>query len=363
MIVQPKYLVVKKVILKGEFYLAQNYVDEYQTCEIIKTPEVSDYHKGQTVLIGNRICFSKADHFGCDAYYIDHTEVFGTVDNGVITASDSIVYIKADKTKKSKMKIGDMEFFNDTTYNPLGTKNVVQDGIVLTACKKARHSVFEYDIEVDISPGDHVYTHHFLTDTDNEREINGEMYYELAYEHLYCKVVGGEIKMLNEWNFVSPVEASNDPTEYGIILELKKKNELRVGIINHPCQKLTERGIKAGDKVFFRKGREYVMDVEGEPYYRIETNDILCKYGKMEALGDIVIVKQINESNEKNGLITTVAVNPVPEKGEVLSVGPEVGNKLSKGDVILFRKMASSEVEIEGEKVLLMKYQNVYVKV
>ena len=165
--------------------------------------------------------------------------------------------------------------------------------------------------------------------------------------------------MLNDWNFVSPIEISNE--ENGFILNFGKKNELRVGVINHTSKSLKAKGIEVGDKVYFKKGREYLMDVEHESFYRIETRDILCKYEKMKALEKIVIVREIKASNEKGGFIETLNQNPIPEKGEVLSVGSQCGDDLKKGQTVLFRKMANSEVEINGEKVLLMEYKNIYV--
>jgi chaperonin GroES len=363
MIVQPRYVVVEKVVLSTDLYLSKFYVDEYQTCKVIQTSEDSIYSKGETLLVGNKICFDKAPQFGGKTFYIDATEVFGSIKNGTIVPSNNIVYIKADKNKKSKVDAGGMDLFKDITYKPLETSNVTQDGIVLSVCNEAKHSVFENDLKIEVKPGDHVYCHHFLTDSDNEREFNGEMFYEIGYEHLYCKVANGEIKMLNEWNFVVPVEGEIGLTESGIILDLKKTNELRVGIIKHPCQKLLSRGVKSGDKVFFKRGREYRIDVEEEVMYRIETNDILSRYENMEALGEIIIVKVIPEDNMKGGFIKTVAQNPIPDKGEVLSVGEGCPEGLKAGDTILFRKMASTEVEIEGKKVLMMNYKSAYVKV
>ena len=354
---------VEKVLLDNKFKLAQEDIDEYQVCKVVQSPEVSDFNEGDTILISNRICFDKAPHFGRDRYYISASEVFGTLKDGVITALKNIVYIKADKYQKTSIEVGGMTFHNDTSYKPLARKNVTQSGVVLTACKTAFHSAFDHELSVEVEAGDKIYCHHFLTDSDNERKINGETYYEFQYEHLYCKLVDGKIVMLNDWNFVSPIESSDDVGENGLIMDLKKQNELRVGVINHTSKSLRAMGISIGDKVYFKKGREYSMDVEDETFYRIETRDILCKYNKMEALGKIVVVKTIKEDNMKGGMIYSLDQNPTPEKGEVLAVGPDCGGSLKAGDVILFRKMASSEVEIEGQKVLLMEYNNVYVKV
>ena len=354
---------VEKILLDNKFRLAQEDIDEYQVCRVIASPEVSDFSSGDTILIANRICFEKAPQFGVDKYYISGDEVFGILKDGVITALKNIVYIKADKYEKTSIDIGGIKFHNDTSYKPLARKNVTQSGVVLTACKTAKHSAFNHELKVEVSAGDKVYCHHFLTDSDNERKINGETYYEFQYEHLYCKLVDEKLVMLNDWNFVSPIESSEDLVDNGIIMELKKKNELRVGVINHSSASLKAMGISDGDKVYFKKGREYSMDVEDETFYRIETRDILCKYRKMEALGEIVVVKAIKESNMKGGMIYSLEQNPIPEKGEVLAVGPNCGGGLKPGDVVLFRKMASSEVEIEGQKVLLMSYSNIYVKV
>jgi len=348
-------MVVKKIAKGSGLYLSSQYVHDYQLCEVVQSPEDSKYDSGDEVFVGRNICFDQADHFGKGSYYIDISEVFGHVIDGVIVPSSDIVFIEADKDKKSVITIGGKELFNDTTYNPLDSKNVSQDGKVLSVCDKAKHSVFQNDLEVEIAPGDHIYAHHFLTREENEREFNGKKYYSIRYEDLYCRIDNG-IHMLNNWNFVVPVLASNDPNELGIITELNKKNELRVGVIKHPNKSLS---VDKEEKVFFKRGREYEIDVEGETYYRIDTNDILCKFDNMEALGEIIIVEPIQNDYNKGGFITSVEQNPIPEKGKVLSVGEEVSS-LKGGETILFRKMASTEVEIEGKKVLLMSYKSAY---
>ncbi len=363
MIVQDKYIVVEKIVLGTDMYLAQHYIDEYQTCKVVKAPEGSIYEKGTTLLVGNRICFDKAVDFGSESYYIDASEVFGVLKDGVITPSKSYVYIEADKYSKETVDHDGLELYNDISYNPLATENVTQHGVVLTSCVTAYHSVFGNELNVEVEPGDKVYTHHFLTDTDNEREFNGKKYYEMLYENLYCKISKGSIVMLNEWNFVTPVETKAEEHGFGIISKMHAGNELRVGVINHTSKSLRERGINSGDKVYFKRKREYKIDVEGDTYYRIETNDILCKYENMEALGEIIIVKPIKRDNMVGGILTTLDNNPIPDKGEVLSVGSECGESLKSGDIILFRKMASTEVDTEQGRVLLMNYKSAYAKV
>lgn len=271
-----KYLVVEKFVEDKGLQLSSRYIDEYQMCTAVFVDKDSNIAIGDKILVGNKICFDRAEFFGSDAYYIHADDVFGVIKNGTIIPREDIVYIEADKHSKSKLVVNGIEFYNETSYNPFAPHNVTQDGIVLSVCDKAKDSYFFKPLRVEVSTGDHVYTHHFLTDTDNEREFNGKKYYETRYENLYCKVASGKIIMLNEWNFISSVEKDLEQ-ESGVILETLAKKESKRGIVTHLSQSLKDKGIKEGDKIIFKRGREYRIDVEGTEYYRIETNDILYK--------------------------------------------------------------------------------------
>tara|TARA_R110000803_G_scaffold16197_5_gene44468 strand:+ start:8744 stop:9838 length:1095 start_codon:yes stop_codon:yes gene_type:complete len=362
--VQSSYLVVRKTS-NETFHLHKFYIDEQQICEVIQSPEESVYTQEMTIFVGNKICFEKANDFGDDCWYIDIEEVFGRIEGDLIIPSKNMVYIQANKERKSTIEHGNLKLFNDTTYNPLATNNVVQDGVVLSVCDEAVDSYFGKALNIEVSPGDKVYTHHFLTDTDNEREFNGKKYYEIHYENLYCIVKDDSIQMLNEWNFVVPVTAEQQTTDSGIVLDFNVGNELNVGVVKYLCNSLSGRAVEKEDLIVFKRGREYKIDIEGNIFYRIETNDILYKLENMEALGEIIIVKASEQVTEDKGFVTTVAMNPLPEKGKILSVGTAVpkDENLAEGDTILFRKAASTEVVIEGEKVLLMSYKSAYVKV
>lgn len=266
--VLPEYIVVRKVI-DVDIYVSEYYKNEYQVCEVISS---KDFNVGDRIFVGNKIFFDKATDFGEDAWYIYLEDVFAVVKDGLIIPSNDIVYVEADKDKKTN----DSGLYRDISYKPLETENVTQDGVVLSVCKQAKDSYFHNELKIEIEPGDHVYTHHFLTDHGAERNFNEKTYYEIKYEDLYCKVVGGNIIMLNEWNFITPVE--NELLEIGgIQLETIKKYESRTGIINVMSESLRKKGLQKGDKIIFKKGREYKIDVEGKRYYRINTRDILYK--------------------------------------------------------------------------------------
>lgn len=277
MSVRPTYLVVEKLVNYKNIVTSQNYINEYQICKVIDCHPDSGLNPNEEILVGNKIFFDSAKDIGEGRFFIFLEEVYGVLRNDTIVPMEDFVYIETDKDRKSIIKKGSVELFNDTSYNPLDKDNVVQDGTVLSVCTKAKDSYFGFPLNVDIKPGDHIYTHHFLTDSDNERKFNGKTYYEIRYENLYCRISDGKIIMLNDWNFVTPVVDETKISETGIVLDYKQKNKLRVGIINHTCQSLIEKGLEVGDMVFFKQGREYEIDVEGTTYYRIHTNDIIYK--------------------------------------------------------------------------------------
>lgn len=280
MTINPKYIVVKKIIFSTEIFLSKEYIDNYQMCEVV-TSDI--FNEGDKVLVTAQCFFDKADIkeapflryvFGQDALFMYADDVFGVIRNNKIIPVNNIVYIEADKDKKSKISIGGKDMFVDTSYNPLATENVVQDGIVYSVCLEARDSYFSFPLKIEVESGDKVYTHHFLTHQDAEREFNGKKYYETLYENLYCKIVGGVIIMLNEWNFISSIDLEIENVS-GVDLDLTKKKEFRTGIVEHLSNSLRERKIQKGDKIVFKKGREYLLQVEGMEFYRISTNDII----------------------------------------------------------------------------------------
>lgn len=351
------YIVVKKLPMSETILSDKRFNEDYQRCEVFSVNHESKYMSTDEVLVGENIFFDKAEEFGDDTYYIYEDDIFGVVRGGTIIPRNDILYIEANADKNSVVEGTTIQ--RDISYDPLKNGNVCQDGVVLTVCDKAKHSMFGNELEVEVSPGDHVYTHHFLTDPAFERDFNGKKYYEIKYEDAYCKIVDGEVEMLNEWSFVTPIENERKTTESGIILEAMAKKEVRTAIIQHPCKGL---GLLPGDFILFRAGREYEINVEGHTYYRITKKDILYNLNQMKALGDIVVVKPVLKDNKVGNVIVTVRVDEAPDRGVVVATAE--GNKdMKEGDEILFRKMASTEVDIEGEKLLLVSTKNIYVVV
>ncbi|MDO5395722.1 MAG: co-chaperone GroES [Bacteroidales bacterium] len=66
------------------------------------------------------------------------------------------------------------------------------------------------------------------------------------------------------------------------------------------------------------------------------------------------------------GIIIPDSAKEKPLKGTVLAVGPGTKDEvmeLKEGDVVLYGKYAGTEVEIEREKVLIMRQSDVLAKI
>ncbi|MDF1872525.1 co-chaperone GroES [Vannielia sp.] len=85
-------------------------------------------------------------------------------------------------------------------------------------------------------------------------------------------------------------------------------------------------------------------------------------------LHDRVVVRRV-ESNEKTagGLIIPESAKEKPAEGEIVAVGAgardDAGNRIAPdvnaGDRVLFGKWSGTEVQIDGEELLIMKESDI----
>jgi chaperonin GroES len=89
---------------------------------------------------------------------------------------------------------------------------------------------------------------------------------------------------------------------------------------------------------------------------------------KLRPLHDRVLVKRLEEQDEKHGsIIIPDSAKEKPQEGKVIAAGKgrvtEDGKTLplvvKTGDRILFGKYSGSEVKIDGEELLIMKEEDI----
>ena len=88
---------------------------------------------------------------------------------------------------------------------------------------------------------------------------------------------------------------------------------------------------------------------------------------KLTPLGDRVVLKQLEaETKTKTGIILTSSAQEKPQEAEVIAVGPggvvdgkEVVMQVKVGDKVIYSKYAGTDVELEGEKYIIVKQNDI----
>jgi len=90
---------------------------------------------------------------------------------------------------------------------------------------------------------------------------------------------------------------------------------------------------------------------------------------KLRPLYDKIVVKRFEEQEQRtaSGIIIPDTAKEKPQIGEVIAVGEgkllqngqQVPPKVKSGDKVVFNKYAGTEVELDGEKFLIMSEDEV----
>lgn len=86
---------------------------------------------------------------------------------------------------------------------------------------------------------------------------------------------------------------------------------------------------------------------------------------ELKPLGDKVVIKKIElEEKTVSGIVLPSSAKEETNIAEVIAIGKEIldddktKNELKVGDKVLFSKYAGTEVELEREKFIVLKYQD-----
>ena len=185
--------------------------------------------------------------------------------------------IKADKNKNTKKKLGDLEIIIDNHFNPYDETHVTQDGEIVSVPAK-----YEDD---RIKAGDTVYCHHHLCHKENEIEYEGEKYYHLPMDLVYCFKRDGKIEMLRDYILIEPMleDESKFKTTSGIYITYQTPQELDMGVLAYVNEDTKKLGLDKGDVVCWEEHSDYAIYIDGAKYFRMRNRDLLAKVdGKCE---------------------------------------------------------------------------------
>lgn len=276
------YIVVKEVNfneVKSNYYFEKKHNGESRFAIVIATPKNSILKPNDTIIHDKCIMYFEAPDLGEKCYYIQEKEIKSKVVNGDIVSFRESVYVDADKEANYEINIGSLKLKKDVEYDEFSIYNRTQHGRVVAVPLTATNSYLKEDneLEIDLKKNDIVYTHHFLTHNDNERIINGKRVFEIRYEECFCRERDGLITMLNEWNLIEPIDEDESKLKIGdFYLKNKLEKEANLGLVIYPCDNLELLGAGKGEKVLFKKDRDYPIIVQNKLYYRINTRDIVA---------------------------------------------------------------------------------------
>lgn len=86
----------------------------------------------------------------------------------------------------------------------------------------------------------------------------------------------------------------------------------------------------------------------------------------IQPLSDRVLIKPaVAEQKTASGIIIPDSAKEKPLKGDVIAVGPGTKDETMQvkvGDAVLFGKYAGTELELDGEKLLIMRQSDILAK-
>ena len=88
---------------------------------------------------------------------------------------------------------------------------------------------------------------------------------------------------------------------------------------------------------------------------------------KLVPLGDRIVLKQLEaEETTKSGIVLPGQNKEKPQQAEVIAVGPggmvdgkEIKMEVKAGDKVIYSKYAGTDVELEGEKYIIVKQNDI----
>ena len=88
---------------------------------------------------------------------------------------------------------------------------------------------------------------------------------------------------------------------------------------------------------------------------------------RLVPLGDKIVLKRVvAEETTKSGIVLPGQAKEKPQEAEVIAVGPggiidgkEVVMQVKAGDKVIYSKYAGTDVELEGEKYIIVKQSEI----
>ncbi|MBN2663865.1 MAG: co-chaperone GroES [Bacteroidales bacterium] len=80
----------------------------------------------------------------------------------------------------------------------------------------------------------------------------------------------------------------------------------------------------------------------------------------IKPIGERLVVKQtVSETKTNSGIFIPDSAKEKQNSGEVVAVGKIEGDEIKVGERVLYSKFAGSEIELDGEKLIILEKNDV----
>ena len=184
---------------------------------------------------------------------------------------DFIVFVP--QRLNDKIVVNGLELYVDPKYDEFSHRKT--SGEVVAVPLKYNTGVKE---------GDTIYFHHHVVINGGQKMQYGEDLYLVRYSDTratenqaiaHKSKETGEVKPMKGWSLLTPyMEEAPKLSEIIETVELTERPYLN-GIVAFDSEDLQDMGVKKGDIVGFKKNHDYEVDIDGEKYFRVRTEDLL----------------------------------------------------------------------------------------
>lgn len=184
---------------------------------------------------------------------------------------DFIVFVP--QRLNDKIVVNGLELYVDPKYDEFSHRKT--SGEVVAVPLKYNTGVKE---------GDTIYFHHHVVINGGQKMQYGEDLYLVRYSDAratenqaiaHKSKETGEVKPMKGWSLLTPyMEEAPKLSEIIETVELTERPYIN-GIVAFDSEDLQDIGVKKGDIVGFKKNHDYEVDIDGEKYFRVRTEDLL----------------------------------------------------------------------------------------
>lgn len=214
---------------------------------------------------------------------------------------DCLLVKVAYQTKESYVSDNGLELFLDpdlkdteihsTAFEQIDYRQLCGTVIGLPKGYSSPHYFYDRLVK-EIEVGDKIYFHYTAIDKDSRVEYEGEYYYLVPYEMVWCAIRGQEIIMIGSRVFCEELSPEGVEeivvnghkikvlmSKSGIVTEMNVRydsNRARIVHIGKPLIGNPELNAKKGDIVYYSTDSDFVNIVEGKKYFCMLQEDILA---------------------------------------------------------------------------------------